>query len=105
MSLSRTWPRSRTLLLRWVQGDLSANPPIQNPWLKRIAFALFFVVVGVILSFGAFLVWLGTYPDNVDPRNIYYVLWKHGLSNNMNLDDALVALQRLLTVGQYELHL
>ena len=68
------------------------NPPIRNPWLKRIAFALFFVVVGVILSLGAFVVWLGTYPDNVDPKNIYYVLWKHGLNNNMNLDHALGAM-------------
>ena len=35
---------------------------------------------------------LGTYPDNVDPKNIYYVLWKHGLNNNMNLDSALAAM-------------
>jgi len=68
-------------------GDLSVNPPIRNPWPKRI-------VVGVILSFAAFFLWLGAYPDNTDPRNIYYVLWKHGLNSNMNLDDALVAMLR-----------
>lgn len=68
------------------------NPPTQNQWLKRIVFATFFVVVGVALSFGVVVVWLGTYPDNVDPKNIYYVLWKHGLNNNMNMDSALVAM-------------
>jgi hypothetical protein len=32
------------------------------------------------------------YPDDADPKNIYYVLWKHGLNNNMNLDSALAAM-------------
>ena len=63
-----------------------------NLWLRRIAFALFFVAVGVVLSFGVVVTWLRTYPDNVDPKNIYYVLWKHGLNNNMNLDCALGAM-------------
>ena len=63
-----------------------------NLWRRRITFAVFFVAVGVVLSFGVLVVWLGTYPDNVDPKNIYYVLWKHKLNNSMNLDDALRAM-------------
>ena len=63
-----------------------------NLWLRRITFALFFVAVGVVLLIGVLAVWHGTYPDNVDPKNIYYVLWKHGLNDNMNLDNALGAM-------------
>lgn len=29
------------------------------------------------------------YPEDYDPKNIDYVLWKHDLNRNMNLDDAL----------------
>jgi hypothetical protein len=61
-------------------------------WLVRIAFAALFIVVGVILSLAVLITWLGTYPDDVDPKNVYYVLWKHGLNNNMNLDSALAAM-------------
>lgn len=68
------------------------NLSIRNLRLRRIAFGLFFVAVGVMLSFGALVAWMGTYPDNVDRKNIYYVLWKHGLNNNMNLDYALSAM-------------
>jgi hypothetical protein len=68
------------------------NPPIQNHWLKRIVFAVFFVAVGVALSFSVLVAWLETYPDDVDPKNIYYELWKHGLNNNMNIDSALGAM-------------
>jgi len=46
----------------------------------------------VILSLLVLYTWLHTYPDDVDPKNIYYVLWKHGLNNNMNLDSALAAM-------------
>lgn len=70
------------------------NSSIRNLWLRRIAFGLFFVAVGVVLSFGPLVVWLGIYPDNGDPRNIYYVLWKHGLNSNMDLDNALFAMSR-----------
>jgi hypothetical protein len=55
-------------------------------WPAGIAFGVFFVGVGVILSLGALVTWLEAYPDNVDPKNIYYVLWKHGLNNNINID-------------------
>lgn len=65
---------------------------IRNLWLRRIAFAALFVAVGVVLSFAVLAIWLGAYPDNVDPKNIYYVLWKHGLNDNMNLDYALGAM-------------
>jgi len=62
------------------------NPPIRNHWLRRVVFALFIIAVVVVL------VWLGAYPDKGDPRNIRYVLWKHGLNKNMDLDDALFAM-------------
>lgn len=61
-------------------------------WFRRIAFAAFFTGAGAILSLLVFYTWLGTYPDDVDPKNIYYVLWKHGLNNNMNLDSAVAAM-------------
>jgi hypothetical protein len=68
------------------------NPAKKKTWLRRIAFAAFFTGVGVILSLLLLYAWLDTYPDDVDPKNIYYVLWKHGLNNNMNIDSALVAM-------------
>ncbi len=68
------------------------NPVNKERWLLRIAFAAFFVGVGVVLSLGVLVTWVETYPDAVDPKNIYYVLWKHGLNNNMNIDSALVAM-------------
>jgi len=49
---------------------------IRNLWIRRIAVALFFVGIGMILSFGVLVTWLRTYPDDVDPKNIYYVLWE-----------------------------
>ena len=64
------------------------NSPIQNRWLRRVVLALFLLAVGVVL------VWLGAYPDEGDPRNIHYVLWKHGLNKNMDLDNALFAMVR-----------
>ena len=65
---------------------------IRNLWIRRIAVALFFVGIGMILSFGVLVTWLRTYRDDVDPKNIYYVLWKHRLNDNMNLDSALGAM-------------
>jgi hypothetical protein len=58
-------------------------------WLQKIAFAISFVGVGVVLSFGVLAAWMETYPDAADPKNIYYVLWKHRLNNNMDIDSAL----------------
>ncbi|HMI53343.1 MAG TPA: hypothetical protein VK525_17650 [Candidatus Saccharimonadales bacterium] len=68
------------------------NPANRKIWFRRIAFAAFFTGVGVTLSLLVFYAWPGTYPDDGDPKNIYYVLWKHGLNNNMNLDSALAAM-------------
>jgi hypothetical protein len=68
------------------------NRSDKKTWFRRIAFAAFFTGVGVILSLLTLYTWLDTYPDDVDPKNIYYVLWKHGLNNNMNLDSALAAM-------------
>jgi hypothetical protein len=68
------------------------NPANWKTRFRRSAFAVFFTGLGVILSLLVFYTWLGTYPDDVDPKNIYYVLWKHGLNNNMNLDSALAAM-------------
>jgi len=67
------------------------SPANRKTWFRRIAFAAFVTAVGVILSLLVFFTWLGTYPDDVDARNIYYVLWKHGLNHSMNLDSALGA--------------
>jgi hypothetical protein len=68
------------------------NPVNRKRWLPRIAFAVFCVGLGAVLSSGVLITWVETYPDAVDPKNIYYVLWKHGLNNNMNIDSALVAM-------------
>ena len=68
------------------------NPVSRNQFLRKLAFALCYVAVGVLLSFGALAGWLAAYPDDVDAKNIYYVLWKRGLNDNMNLDSALVAM-------------
>lgn len=65
---------------------------ISKGWFLRITFALFFVTVGALLSWAAFLFWLRNYPNADDPKNIDYVLWKHGLNENMNLDAALRAM-------------
>ncbi len=68
------------------------DPTEKMKWLKRIGFAGFFVVVGLILSMAIVAAWMGTYPDPSDPKNIYYVLWKHRLNNDMDLDSALGAM-------------
>jgi hypothetical protein len=68
------------------------NPANKKAWFRRIAFAAFFTGIGTTLSLLVLCTWLGTYPDDVDPKNIYYVLWKHGLNNSMNLDFALAAM-------------
>lgn len=60
--------------------------------LRQMAFALFFVALGAMLSLLLLCTWLETYPYDGDPRNIYYVLWKCGLNESINLDSALVAM-------------
>lgn len=61
-------------------------------WLASTAFALFFTAAGALLSWCVFLFWVSDYPNADDPKNIDYVLWKHGLNKNMNLDAALRAM-------------
>lgn len=56
--------------------------------LKKIIIGCLFIGVGVFLTLGFFKTWMEMYPDNSDPKNIYYVLWKHGLNKNMDLDNA-----------------
>jgi hypothetical protein len=41
----------------------------------------------VILMVAIAVIWNVTYPDQNDPKNMRYVLWKHGLMT-MNLDTA-----------------
>jgi hypothetical protein len=68
------------------------NPANRKTWFRRIAFAAFFIGVGTILSLLVLYAWLGIYPDGVDSKNIYYVLWKHGLNNRMDPEIALGAM-------------
>jgi hypothetical protein len=63
-----------------------------NKWISRLTFAMFFVAIGMMFSFGIFVFWVTAYPEEYDPKNIDYVLWKHGLNKNMNLDDAVGAM-------------
>jgi hypothetical protein len=46
------------------------------------------VGLGVLISYGFFIQWVKRYPLDSDPKNIEYVLWKHRLNQNMNLDSA-----------------
>ena len=55
---------------------------------KKIIIGCLLIGLGVFLTLGFFETWMGLYPDNSDPKNIYYVLWKHGLNKNMDLDNA-----------------
>jgi hypothetical protein len=64
----------------------------RGSWFARFGFAALFLGLGVALSLGVFGFWLATYPDATDPKNIYYVLWKHNLNNDMDLDNALGAM-------------
>ncbi len=50
---------------------------------------MLFVTAAMLLTLG---LWVAAYPDGGDPKNIKYVLWKHGLNKGMNLDDALGAM-------------
>jgi hypothetical protein len=65
---------------------------LYRSWILKLGFAAVFIVVGMLLSFGIFMTWLGLYPDVGDPKNIYYVLWTHGLNENVNLDNAVGAM-------------
>jgi hypothetical protein len=57
-------------------------------WLRRAVIGCCLVGLGVLLSYGFFIGWVKRYPLDYDPKNVEYVLWKHGLNQNMNLDHA-----------------
>lgn len=59
-----------------------------RPVLKVISIGSACFALGVLLSLASFLFWVTAYPEDYDPKNIDYVLWKHGLNENMNLDHA-----------------
>lgn len=59
----------------------------KNALFRRVVLCAALVGVGVVLCLGVAGLWAATYPDNQDPKNIYYVLWKQGLNDNMNLDN------------------
>jgi hypothetical protein len=61
-------------------------------WLRRTVIGLSLIGLGVLLSFAFFMQWVKRYPMDYDPKNIDYVLWKHRLNQNMNLDHALGAM-------------
>jgi hypothetical protein len=66
-----------------------SNDPSPAWRLKRTLLCGGFAMLGVALSACFFLAWVTTYTEDYDPKNIDYVLWKHGLNQNMNLDHAL----------------
>lgn len=57
-------------------------------FLRRTAIVCCLIGLGVLISVGFFIQWVKRYPLDSDPKNIEYVLWKHGLNQNMNLDSA-----------------
>jgi hypothetical protein len=59
---------------------------------KRFLLDLALIATGVLLAGLVFLLWIKMYPGGDDPKNLDYVLWKHGMNQNMNLDDALSAM-------------
>lgn len=54
--------------------------------------ALTVVAAVVLLLFGVYGGWFALYPQESDPKNFHYVLWKHGLSRSINLDNAVGAM-------------
>jgi len=50
--------------------------------------AVVIVSVEVLLIVGIYGGWVALYPEEYDPKNMHYVMWKHGLSRHINLDDA-----------------
>jgi hypothetical protein len=63
-------------------------PPATNSLIR----ALMFVAVGILLTLCCLRLWIATYPDRGDPKNLNYVLWKHGLNSDMDLDTALATM-------------
>ena len=61
-------------------------------WLIRALVCMCLVGLGVLLSGVFFIRWVKRYPMDYDPKNIEYILWKHELNRNMNLDHAVEAM-------------
>ena len=57
---------------------------------KRTAISL--LGAAALLVLGVYASWLALYPEESDPRNIHYALWKHGLSHNIDLDSAVAGM-------------
>src|ERR1700733_6654462 len=59
------------------------------PWKLSAAMSL---IAGMLLTFCGLMTWVTMYSEDVDPKNSEYVLWTHGLNQNMNLDHAVDAM-------------
>jgi hypothetical protein len=59
---------------------------------SKTVVAGFLVALGMALSFAIFVAWVELYPEDVDPKNIEYVLWTHGMNQNMNLEHAIAGM-------------
>jgi hypothetical protein len=49
-------------------------------------------VAALLLLLGGYGGWVALYPEESDPKNFDYVMWKHGLSRSINLDTAVGAM-------------
>ncbi|SRR6266571_3068984 len=65
---------------------------MKKVWLIRAVIGVSLVGLGILLSYAYFIHWVKAYPADYDPKNVDYVLWKHGLNQNMNLDNAIAAM-------------
>lgn len=57
--------------------------------LKRLFEGLLLISTGAFLTIGFLRLWIAMYPDPGDPKNLSYILWKHGLNNDMDLNAVL----------------
>ncbi len=57
--------------------------------MKRAAYSALVLIATLAAAAGA---WYALHPKPQDPKNIGYVLWKHGLNPYENTDDALDAM-------------
>ncbi len=91
---------TRSLLFPWVSSmagvcyhsyDMAPNS-LKTRRFRGLSLLGFFLGAVFLLSLGVFAIWTTVYSDPFDPKNIHYVLWKHGFNKGMNLDSALVAM-------------
>lgn len=62
---------------------------------RRATAAITLLLLGMLLTFCAYRIWLRMYPNHDDPKNLKYLLWTYGLNESMNLDDAVDAPWRM----------